>query len=170
MGDQSLHTSQLEAIWKAREILEQAGVLKSPPFSPQAQVIRLKSILTSPSFDNSSSAQSFLKYLPPSAIPYTPNDILTGRNRTTQQGYVQKFVQHPENVIVEYPETGHSTNEAIAHIFPVSPEESGSFDPKMNIQYGIWGKHGSRDNTRLFLMPQNTKGFTLCKKFKARCM
>ncbi|KIJ42824.1 hypothetical protein M422DRAFT_253914 [Sphaerobolus stellatus SS14] len=87
-----------------------------------------------------------------------------------QQGYVQKFVQHPENAIVEYPETGHSTNEAIAHIFPVSTEESGAFDPKMNIQYGIWGKHGSRDNTRLFLMPQNTKGFTLCKKFKARCM
>ncbi|KIJ39135.1 hypothetical protein M422DRAFT_258014 [Sphaerobolus stellatus SS14] len=124
--------AQLEALRKVRDILQEAGLLISPP---------------------------------------STEEILAGRNRTTSQGYTQKFIRHPENVIVEYPETGNLSSEAVAHIFPYQPDEQEDFDPKLNIQYGIWGKHGSRKNVRLFLLSEEEeKPLPISHQFKGECM
>ncbi|KIJ50592.1 hypothetical protein M422DRAFT_245222 [Sphaerobolus stellatus SS14] len=164
---------QLEALQKARKILEEAGLLKSPPSSPLAELTYFKQIFELSQDSNSevSSIPSTINYIASLAAPYTSEDMHSGRNRTTYKACAQKFIQHPENAIVEYPETGSFNGEAIVHIFPLPPGTSQEdFDPKLNIQYGIWGKHGSRPNVRLFLFPQEDKSFPLCSQFKAECM
>ncbi|KIJ47868.1 hypothetical protein M422DRAFT_248459 [Sphaerobolus stellatus SS14] len=162
--------AQLEALQKVRDILQEAGLLISPPSSPQSELTRFKALLTS-SIINNSIISSRIKYIPPSVTLYTAEEILAGRNRTTSQGYTQKFICHPENVIVEYPETGNLSSKAVAHIFPYWPDEQEDFDPKLNIQYGIWGKHGSRRNVCLFLLSEGEeKPFTISHQFKAECM
>ncbi|KIJ36290.1 hypothetical protein M422DRAFT_261437 [Sphaerobolus stellatus SS14] len=164
---------QLEALQKARKILEEVGLLKSPPSSPLAELTYFKQIFELSQDSNSevSSVPSTINYIASPAAPYTSEDIHSGHNRTTYKARAQKFIQHPENAIVEYPETGSFNGEAIVHIFPLPPGTSQEdFDPKLNIQYGIWGKHGSRPNVRLFLFPQEDKSFPLCSQFKAECM
>ncbi|KIJ38133.1 hypothetical protein M422DRAFT_259286 [Sphaerobolus stellatus SS14] len=163
---------QLEALEKARKILEEAGLLNSPPSSPHAEVTRFKQLLDfSQDSVHETSSPSTIKYIAPPAAPYTSEDIYFGRNRTTIKAEAQKFIRHPKNGIVEYPETGSFQGEAVVHIFPLQLGASKEdFDPKLNIQYGIWGKHGSQPNTRLFLFPQENESFTLCNQFKAECM
>ncbi|KIJ30111.1 hypothetical protein M422DRAFT_268358 [Sphaerobolus stellatus SS14] len=102
---------------------------------------------------------------------YASGDIFSGCNQTTSKACAQKYIKHPENSIIEFPETGSLPNEAIVHIFSLQPGDSKEdFDPKLNIQYGIWGKHGSCPNVCLFLFPQEKESFTVCSQFKAECM
>ncbi|KIJ46298.1 hypothetical protein M422DRAFT_250347 [Sphaerobolus stellatus SS14] len=148
--------TQLEALRKARDILQEAGLISSPPSSPRSELTRFKTLLISSTIDEPSIAP-IIKYIPSSAALYAVEDIRAGRNRTTSQRYVQKFIQHPANVIVEYPETGCLPNEAVAHIFPHQRAEEEDYDPKLNIQYGVWGKHGSRNDVQFYLLSEGEK-------------
>ncbi|KIJ48674.1 hypothetical protein M422DRAFT_247536 [Sphaerobolus stellatus SS14] len=56
-----------------------------------------------------------------------------GDNQSTHKAYVSSIVHHPQGAIVQYPETGSMTNEAIAHIFRADPSKALlSNDPKDN--------------------------------------
>ncbi|KIJ34590.1 hypothetical protein M422DRAFT_263371 [Sphaerobolus stellatus SS14] len=148
---------QLEALQKARKILEEVGLLKSLPSSPLAELTYFKQIFELSQDSNSefSSIPSTINYIVSPAAPYTPEDIHSSHNRTTYKTHAQKFIQRPENAIVDIRRLEALTED---------------FDPKLNIQYGIWGKHGSRPNVRLFLFPQEDRSFPLCSQFKAECM
>ena len=83
------------------------------------------------------------------------------------QTSAQKIIYHPPGAVVKFPETGFSENQAVAHVFPI-PDKV--FDPKLNIQYSIWGNHGAHDNVTNFLLRNSTTGEPpKCRQFKLRC-
>jgi len=162
-----LTSEQYEALQQARTILKKAGLLNSPPGSPNTEAIHLKDLCCLPVKAPFPPKSSHL-YLPLLATPFSSEDILNSLNWVTAKGYAQKIIEHPPFTVVEFPETGTSEEEVVAHIFPVSPGQK--FDPKLNVQYSVWGKHGSHDNVTCYLLKDKVTSLPpLCHQFKEKC-
>jgi len=91
-----------------------------------------------------------IRYLPPPATEFLPDELSQKQNRPTQQSYVNSKVVHPCSAVVEYPQTSLQLNEAIAHIFKIDPSKSS--DHKGNIQYSLGGTHGAHSDVECFLL------------------
>jgi len=163
-----LTTEQLAALQQARMLLEKAGVLSSPPGSPSTEVQHLRKCLQVPDvLQQEPSILPLLRYIAPPASSFSCEQILSRSNRITTQTSVQKIVYHPIGAIVEFPETGISKSQAVAHVFPVLDKD---FDPKLNIQYSIWGQHGAHENFTNYLLWNGTSGEpSQCRQFKSCC-
>lgn len=163
-----LTTEQHEALQLARNILEKAGLLNSPPGSPVSEVTRLKDLYHSKVELLPLPKSSSIIYHPPASTSFSSEAIFRRENRVTSKTTTQKIVKHNRFAVVEFPETGESEKEAVAHIFPVSSEQE--FDPKLNLQYSIWGKHGSHENVTCYLLrDRETSMPPKCHQFKAEC-
>jgi len=57
--------------------------------------------------------------------------------------------------------------EAVAHLFPIPSDEE--FDPKLKLQYSIWGQHGSHPNVKNYFVRTQSGDPTTCLQFKAQC-
>ncbi|KZV98486.1 hypothetical protein EXIGLDRAFT_832155 [Exidia glandulosa HHB12029] len=90
-----------------------------------------------------SEAVRLRNYEPPPARVFSPNEVTAKANRVNHKTKAAALVQHPYGAIVEYPQTGAVSGEAIAHRFPIDPERP--FLPHNSFQYSLGGTHGAHD-------------------------
>ena len=62
--------------------------------------------------------------------------------KINRQTTISALVDHPLHVIVEYPETGQSAEQLVAHRFRVNPDDPND-RPHLNFQYSLGGDSGS---------------------------
>jgi len=91
-------------------------------------------------------------------------------HKLTRQSYVNAEVVHPCGAVLEYPQTGGSEEEAIAHIFEIDPSKPTKlYDPRGNIQYSLGGIHGTRHNVECFRLKGQDGLPPFCKQVKLSC-
>lgn len=164
-----LSVSQLGALREAHQILEDAGLVGRDNAVAEAPgLTQLQDILD---LHLNSHPHPFLSnYTPPTATPFTPDELQSGENRITRQGYVQAIVEHPAGATVEYPQTGSQSGEAVAHRFCVDPKSLNVVNPKLNIQYSLGDEHGSRANVTCHLLRDiDTQDPVSCRQTKISC-
>lgn len=111
-------------------------------------------------------------YVAPKAVYFTENERLDGLHRATRVGYVSALLDHPEGAVVEYPESGKSYGEAIAHRFAISALTPVDFiHPRANIQYSLGGSHGGHKDRECYLIRDPETGKPMkCMKHTYTCM
>lgn len=169
-----LSASQRYALSYAHAVLTNAGLsaadldiggYPSPPFSPTTSL----SSTSSPQrrfspfpFDvpqEASNAVQGSRYIPPPARLYTPDEVTEGRNRINRLLTADAVVEHPAGAIVEYPQTGASDNERIAHVFAIDMEPDTYFDsPQSSFQYSLGNAHGGRKGVNCHLLRDSDTG------------
>ncbi|EJD45935.1 hypothetical protein AURDEDRAFT_164998 [Auricularia subglabra TFB-10046 SS5] len=161
----SLSEAQLEALSQCRSLLRSVGLESLIP-SP-AQLLYSKTVLrhdSGPSVPHPVVLGS--RYIPPPARPFTQVEIERKENRVTRKLAAQAVVHHPLHALVEFPQTGRTSEERILHLFDVDPD---SFhDPANDFQYSFNESHGQDDATTCFLC-DNTGAKISCKKRHGRC-
>ncbi|KIJ25851.1 hypothetical protein M422DRAFT_273135 [Sphaerobolus stellatus SS14] len=128
---------QWVALQSASKELEEAGLFDEHMVNSNPNLLQLKEIFSSVAAP-SHPLLSLLKYTSPQLEYFSSEEILSGMNKCTRQGYVQARVYHPLNAVVEYPQSGSVDGEAVAHIFRIDPSRDlEGFDPKKNIQFSL---------------------------------
>ncbi|KIJ41602.1 hypothetical protein M422DRAFT_255217 [Sphaerobolus stellatus SS14] len=137
-----LDLQQIEAIQRAKQILEGAGLLNSSISShPPLLLSQIQSIVQStlPPAPHSSILQT--KYIRPAAQTFTPHTKSYELHRLTRQRFIDAIVDHPLNAIVECPESGAYNDMAVAHRFRMDITDPYYAHPKDNIQYSLGNEH-----------------------------
>ncbi|KAF8157089.1 hypothetical protein B0H34DRAFT_798402 [Crassisporium funariophilum] len=133
MQPETLSVAQQQALAQANVLLQGAGL------DPVAAVPARASLPPDPLFRDTSNTWKYPYDVHPSR-PFSSAEILAGANEINRQRRVSALVDHPIGAIVEYPETGWSSDVTIAHRFAVDPLDLQH--PKSNIQYSLGGTHG----------------------------
>lgn len=81
------------------------------------------------------------EYNPPLATRYTIEERQAGKNLVTSKCAVDAWIEHPEGVVVEYPETSSVDGEAVLHVFHVEPDTLRN--PRNDAQYSLGGTQGT---------------------------
>ncbi|EJD45215.1 hypothetical protein AURDEDRAFT_165761 [Auricularia subglabra TFB-10046 SS5] len=161
----SLSEVQLEALGQCCSLLRSVGLESLLP-SP-AQLLYSNTVLrhdSGPSVPHPVVLGS--RYIPPPARPFTQVEIERKENRVTRKLAAQAVVHHPWHALVEFPQTGRTSEERILHLFDVDPD---SFhNPANDFQYSFNESHGQDNATTRFLC-DNTWAKILCKKRHSRC-
>ena len=162
-----LTPEQLEVLQKAQNILHNANLISISPNEGLPDITRFQEIIQQNLSTSPPTASFIPTYLQEPAREFTPEESVSKLNQTTRKGKVHKIVRHPMHAILEYPESGQKPDEAIAHIFPIDPQNY--THPRYNMQYGL-STHGGRLNTRCSLFRDNSsEEYVLCNQFKGRC-
>jgi len=112
-----------------------------------------------------------LEYNPPSATPFTPQEILDNKSRLTRQAYVHAVIEHPLGAVVQYPETGSEIGYGVAHIFPIDLEARSFINPRSNMQYSLGDPQGYHHNVKCHQLRNAETGEPMsCLQQKANCM
>ncbi|KAG2136261.1 hypothetical protein BD769DRAFT_1664610 [Suillus cothurnatus] len=126
-----LSSAQLNALQHAQSILDDAG-LSSHDLSAHSQALSPSpSSYSSPdtptiplgvplSIPDPCSAILAAQYIPPPACSFTLDEISAGAHRINRQSIVHAIINHPQGVIIKYPQTGSSEGNAVAHIFTLT--------------------------------------------------
>jgi hypothetical protein len=78
------------------------------------------------------------------------HNIIRSRQRLTRQSYVDALVNHPPGAVIEFPMSGVSHGEAVAHIFELLGAKW--VHPKDNVQYSLGDRHGGHADVRCHLL------------------
>lgn len=110
------------------------------------------------------------EYNPPPASIYDAGDWEAKRNRLNNKTYLHGYIVHPQDAILEYPETTTSRNLRIAHIIPVDPQ---SFrNPISSVQYSM-RETGGIENVKCRLLVDtsvpNDPQYARCYKITTEC-
>ncbi|KIJ27755.1 hypothetical protein M422DRAFT_271044 [Sphaerobolus stellatus SS14] len=157
-----LDLQQIEAIQRAKQILEGAGLLNSSISShPPLLLSQIQSIVQStlPPAPHSSILQT--KYAPPAAQTFTPQERSYELYRLTRQRFI--------DAIVEYPESGAYNDMAVAHRFRVDITDPYYVHPKDNIQYSLGNKHGAKSNVGCYLLRDENHHPVPCHHLRIKC-
>lgn len=107
------------------------------------------------------------RYEPPPSRSFTDTECSLGLHKVTREKTADRFVEHPRDAIVEYPETGDAPGTTVAHIFHVDP---GSFHhPRLNFQYSLGDGHGGRDEVVCKMLRSVSGSPVLCSKLRTMC-
>lgn len=166
----SLSNTQLKAVEQATRVLASAGLNLSDLVNAES----LDPETHAPTHDGSqvcypSSTICSSLYEPPRAKVFSPDEKAsrTSGCRLNRQTLVDGIINHPLGVIVEYPETGASPGECIAHCFAVDPFNYTS--PKANFQYSLGDSHGGRNDAHCFLLKQANGKSVPCSHLRTSC-
>lgn len=77
-------------------------------------------------------------------------------------------IEHPLGACVQYPQTGSTKNESIAHIFNVDPKNY-DYAPQASFQYSLGGTHGRVDDVVCKLLYGRDKAPVSCQKLTLSC-
>ena len=173
MSPGSLGVEQVSALQQARQILEAVGLSGLLETNPSVEKIPEAVQLRDTSDAHIGSASHFdtvgLRYAPPLAVPFTPQEILSGENRLTRKTYVHAIANHPIGSILEYPQTGSRAGEAIAHRIKFDPTKS-MINPRDNIQYSLGDTQGYHPNVTCNLLRDlKTEEPVNCLQVKTSC-
>ncbi|KII88254.1 hypothetical protein PLICRDRAFT_29844 [Plicaturopsis crispa FD-325 SS-3] len=162
-----LSDEQLAALLRATQILGNAGLSAADlatsleDHSPQSHEENLDSTLAEPA---ASKAYIASLYDPPAARAFKED---SDANRVNRRTHVDALIDHPIGVVVEYPQTGSSSNETVAHRFAIDPLRV--YHPKFNLQYSLGDKHGGRKNVLCQLLLDKSGNAALCDNLKTTC-
>ncbi|KZV80129.1 hypothetical protein EXIGLDRAFT_781386 [Exidia glandulosa HHB12029] len=101
------------------------------------------------------------RHRPPPATVLSAYDIALGLNKITRESSAYALILHLPNHIVEFPQSGSSANERIAHIFSVDPDAI--YHPKDDFQYSFDKGHGAKENKICQLLRDGTGTPVLCR-------
>jgi len=180
-------SSQLAALQNAQSILHDAGlsprdldnhsITSSPSLSQlscsevsPASLVRPLPLFSPAPCPVIVSAQ----YIPPPARSFTLDEITTGANRINRQSRVGSIVNHPLGAIVEYPQTGATDGDAVAHIFTLARANvntmASAFDfPQSSFQYSLGDGHGGAKGVQCYLLRDSMGKPVRCKKLSTSC-
>ena len=165
-----LSTSQLDALSKVRQILEEAGL---PPLNDNTASKSSDAELPLLFETKSRSPSCYLpplSYSPPNSIRFTANEVRFGLNKVTRKSCAHAIVDHPADIVLEYPETGTISGEAVAHRFKINPKSQLFVNPKNNIQYSYGDRHGGHPNVTCYLLRDiHTRDAVSCFQLKTNC-
>ncbi|KIJ08970.1 hypothetical protein PAXINDRAFT_182194 [Paxillus involutus ATCC 200175] len=106
-------------------------------------------------------------YIPPPARPFTPEELTKRHNKVNRRQFVDAIVEHPPGAVVEYPQSGATAGQAVAHIFTIDPTD---FDnPKSSFQYSMGNNHGSRPRVKCGLLRDHAGEPVTCDRLKSSC-
>ncbi|KAF8516406.1 hypothetical protein BU17DRAFT_67419 [Hysterangium stoloniferum] len=163
-----LSREQVDALKKAKLILEEARIFDIPSISVNPELQQLQHIFNLHIDPLSHSFSPLLNYYPPPARLFTEEEWQHSKNKTTRQSYASALIEHPIGAIVEYPESGSQPKYSVAHHFHINPKNF--IHPKENIQYSLGDVHGSHENVTCYLLRDiHTKEPVSCKQLKTRC-
>lgn len=155
---------QLAAIQDAETLLQNAGisVLSFIQFQTHRHHVE-------DHHDGPSDTVRHAQYVSPPATPFTAEDIRIGRHRVTREQTVQAFIEHPYNAIVEFPQSGASSGESVAHRQKIDTNHY--MDPRDNVQFSIYKHHSTRKIKGCFMLDPSTEGNKPmeCMKFTGDC-
>ncbi|KAG2116152.1 hypothetical protein DEU56DRAFT_748432 [Suillus clintonianus] len=176
-----LSSAQLTALQSAQSILHDAGLSPrdlddhSQASSPSPSSYSSPDSPTTPlplSDPDSCSAILAAQYIPPPARSFTPAEISAGAHRINRQSIAHAIINHPPGIIVEYPQTGSSKGNAIAHIFTLA-RDSNTADfnpaPQSNFQYSLGDGHGGLKGVQCHLLRDSAGQPVRCKKLSTSC-
>lgn len=107
------------------------------------------------------------RYEPPPSRSFTETERSQGLHKVTREKTANRIVEHPRDMIVEYPETGDAPGITVAHIFHVDPN---SFHhPRLNFQYSLGDGHGGRDEVICRMLRSVSGKPVLCSKLRTTC-
>ena len=140
-----LNEQQLTALATAQKDFSRVGLTISTTTSTHIAIL--------PKQDDSLNGPSLqvvlaqLRYKSPLALflPHTTYQL-------NRKGYVHAILDHPLGAVVEYPQSGHSPGQAVAHRFTV--DSFNCINPRDNIQYSLGGTtavKGSRPKGNCYL-------------------
>jgi hypothetical protein len=111
------------------------------------------------------------RYIPPPARSFTLDEITTGANRINRQSRVGSIISHPPGAVVEYPQTGATLGDAVAHIFTlVCDANTTTFDfPQFSFQYSLGDSHGGTKGVQCYLLRDSMGKPVCCKKLSTSC-
>lgn len=145
-------SAQREALHRAEQLLFDAGL--------NANDLLSKNSLPSSGSD-------------PVNIPTGTKRLLSGEQegRVTRErtSSVHAVIEHAANAIVEFPESGAATDLAVAHVFPVDPNNF--VDPRDNLQYSLGEHHGQRKGVRCYFLQRYSQSSlpVPCTRIKTGC-
>ncbi|KAF8122014.1 hypothetical protein EV363DRAFT_1405257 [Boletus edulis] len=122
-----------------------------------------------PSLATSSPAPAVLAshYEPLPSRPFDEADRSQGLHKVMCEKAADRIVEHPRDVIVEYPETGNALGVAVAHIFNVDP--NAFCHPRLNFQYSLGDGHGGRDEVICKMLRSVSGKPVVCSKLRTTC-
>ena len=89
-------------------------------------------------------------------------------NKVNRETAVDWIIEDPLDSIVEYPETGDSTDIAVAHIFNI--DHSDFEHPQSSFQYSLGKGHGGRASVICRLLKSTSGASIVCrKKIHTKC-
>ena len=92
-------------------------------------------------------------------------------NKVNRKVTVDALVEHPLGALVEYPETGATTKQSVAHIFRIDPALF--VRPESEFQYSLGslgsGTRGGLANVFCELLRDNAGNPVRCKRVKTSC-
>ena len=131
---------------------------------------------SSPSSRGSTPASSFpysevlaACYVPPHSCLFTTDEIARGQNKVNRETSVNHIVEHPLDMIVEYPETGDALDKAIAHVFNMCDDSEHFVHPQSNFQYSVGDGHGGRQDIVCRLLKSKFGTPVVCHKLQTSC-
>ena len=166
-----LSVSKRDALSYAHAILVNAGLstadlnisYPSPPFTPFTSLSSDSSphchFSPLPSTDPHEVLPSVRDscYIPLPAEPYSPDEIAKGHNRINRLSMANAVIEHPANVIVEYPQTGAFDGERIAHVFTIGTDPNAYYNSlQSSFQYSLGNVHGGRKGIKCHLILDDT--------------
>ncbi|KAF8184741.1 hypothetical protein BJ912DRAFT_852992, partial [Pholiota molesta] len=108
------------------------------------------------------------QYTPPMARAFTSDEIAHGSNKVNLRTTVDAIIDHPLNMLVEYPETGREPEYSVGHRFAIDPQDF--INPRFNIQFSLGDSHGGHSNVPCRLLIEKTTGkAAICKNTKYGC-
>jgi hypothetical protein len=155
------------AIEQAQALLEGAGLsladLESV-FLPSRSLSCLSSRSSTPSlsYSHPSPAVVLSRYIPPPAHRFSPEEINGKLHCINSKITTDEIVRHPPGTIVEYPQTGGASSNAVAHVFSVDPDNFQHL--KANIQYLLGDSHGGRSGVYCSLLRDDSADLVRCHR------
>ncbi|KLO19044.1 hypothetical protein SCHPADRAFT_818851 [Schizopora paradoxa] len=160
---------QEDALARAKELLQNAGLrycIVPDQEDPQRQsgsneVSQLPLVRRS----------CLAPYFPPPARALSFDEVANRMNQLTRKTSFCAFIEHPKGSVLEYPETGAHSQEAVVHRIPFTDFDIDEFSnssqkwfahPKGNIQYSLGGKHGGYTTKCAIGLPEDPTRVDCC--------
>ncbi|KAG6377393.1 hypothetical protein JVT61DRAFT_15189 [Boletus reticuloceps] len=103
----------------------------------------------------------------PRSHPFITFEISRGLNKVNHKTMVGRIIEHSLNAIVEYLETGDSTDVAVAYIFNINPN---NFEhPQLSFQYSLGKGYGGCRNVTCHLLKSKLGAAIVCRKLHTKC-
>lgn len=164
-----LSIPQLTAICAAQATLNSVG-LSAATFTPSTPST------SSPSSRGSTPTSSLpysevlaAHYVPPRSRLFTADEIACGQNKVNHETSVDHIVDHPLDMIVDYPETGDALDKAVTHVFSMCDDSEHFVHPRSNFQYSLGDGHGGRQDIVCCLLKSKSGTPVVCHKLRTSC-
>ena len=107
------------------------------------------------------------RYEPLPSCPLTDAERCRGLHKVTWEKVTHRLIEHPRDVIVEYPESSNAPGVTVAHIFNINP--SSFYDPHFDFQYSLGDGHGGRNDVVCKMLWSISGEPVLCSKLRTSC-